>query len=73
MNGETVTIFAGCVEDISPATTPNVLEVTLSDVDVSQVVQEIGIDSVLSEISDEDIQQYLNDKKEREEEDEKGE
>lgn len=68
MNGETITIFAGCVEDISPAVTPGVLEVTLSDVDVDQVVQEIGVDNILSEIPDEDIQQYLNDKKDREEE-----
>jgi hypothetical protein len=69
MDVETITVFGGCIEDVSPAATPGQLEITISDVDVSQLVQEVGIDLILSEIKEEDIVQYLKDKKEREEED----
>lgn len=63
---ETLTIFVGCVEDISPAATPNTLEVTLSDVDISHLIQEVGLHNVLSEIKDDDIKDYLKDKEETE-------
>ena len=66
---ETVTIFAESIEDVS-ANGPDVLEVTLSGVDLSQLVSEVGITDLLGSMDIEDIKQYIKDKEEEEKEDE---
>lgn len=66
---ETITIFAESVEDVS-ANAPDVLEITLSGVDLSQLVSEVGVSDLLGAMSMEDIQEYIKNKEEEEKEDE---
>jgi len=58
---ETISIFCGSVEDISPIGKDS-LEVTLADVELSHLIQEVGFENLLDEISKDDIKQYIKDK-----------
>lgn len=62
---ESITIYAESVDDIS-ANGHDALEVTLSGVDINNVIAEVGQDSILDEISTPDIEEYLESRKERE-------
>lgn len=61
---ETISIYCESVEDISVV--GNTLEVTLADVDIAQLVQEVGMENLLSEMKKEDIIEWLENKKEEE-------
>ena len=66
---ETITLFAESIEDISPLTKDSI-EITLAEVDVAQIVSEVGHESLLAEMKIEDIKEYLENKENEEKEDE---
>lgn len=65
---ETISIYVASIDDISPA--GDSLEVTLSDVDISHLVSEIGIEALLDEMKKTDIDEYFVEKAKQEAEDE---
>lgn len=58
---ETITLYAESIEDISPINHDS-LEITLADVDLGQLIQEIGYENLLAEIDRKDVEQYYKDK-----------
>lgn len=62
---ETITIFANSIEDIS-ANATDVLEITLSGVDPSELVTEVGVAELLGAMDIDDIKEYLKKKEEDE-------
>lgn len=53
-----LTLYAESVDDITPVA-HNSLAVELSGVDISQLIEEIGVDELLEEVGTEAIEQYL--------------
>jgi phosphosulfolactate synthase (CoM biosynthesis protein A) len=67
---ETVSFNCSSIEDTTPYIDDEgvaKVEVTLADVDVQQIVQEVGLDNLLFEMKEEEVMQYFADKKQLEE------
>jgi hypothetical protein len=64
-----ISIFAESIEDVSIVPGGESLDITLSGVDVSQFIEEIGTDVILGEIDKEEILEFLKEN-DTEEEDE---
>lgn len=63
-----ITLFTDNI-DIDPISGDSV-QVTLSGVDVSQVIEEVGSDTLLSEMDIEEIRDFLNEYEDEEAQDE---
>lgn len=67
---ESVTIWCGSIEDVTPDikkdSKESVLEVTLADVDVVDLINDIGFENLLAHMNREDVMEYFD--KPREEE-----
>ena len=63
--GIELTVFAESVDDIRPVS-QETIEVTLEGVDVSQLVLELGADVLLEEIPREEIDEWIKEKDEEE-------
>ncbi len=66
---ETISIYCGAIEDVTPLSA-EVLEVTMSDVDIGQIINEVGTDTLLDYMKIEDIKEYIVEKEKKESEDE---
>lgn len=62
-----IAIFAESIDDISIVPGGQALDITLSGVDLSQLVREVGAEALLEEIGKDEIEEHL---KEIENEDE---
>lgn len=60
---DAITIYAESILDVSPVNYDSI-EIELEGVDISQLVQEVGIDNLLEEIGEEEIKKWLNKDKE---------
>lgn len=68
---ETVGFNCSSIEDVSPyvdAQGDLRMEVTLADVEVDLLIQEVGMDNLLCEMKEEDVMQYFEDRRKAEEE-----
>ena len=61
--GIELTIFADSVDDIRPVGNDS-LEVTLEGVDLSQLINEIGVQEILDDIPREEIDEWIKEKDE---------
>lgn len=60
---DTITIYAESILDVSPVNFDSI-EVELEGVDIGQLVQEVGIETLLEEIGEEEIKEWLKRDKE---------
>ena len=58
---ETISIYCESIEDVS-VVGKNSMEVTLADVDLSQLVQDIGFENLLAEMKKEEVLEYFESK-----------
>lgn len=68
---ESVTLWCSSIEDVTPSihkvSEEAVLEVTLADVDIVDLINDIGFENLLAHIKEEDIMEYLESKNKVEE------
>lgn len=68
---EAVTLWCASIEDITPSihkeTKEAVLEVTLADVDVVDLINDIGFETLLAHMKEEDVMEYFESKRKQEE------
>lgn len=69
---EALTIFCESIEDITPTLDPEtkepILEVTMADVDIVGLIQDIGFETLLSHMAEEEVLEYYADKRKLSEE-----
>lgn len=70
---ESVTVWCGSIEDVTPSihkvSREAVLEVTLADVDVVDLINDIGFENLLAHMSEEDVMEYFESKNKSEDDD----
>jgi hypothetical protein len=64
---ETLSIYAGSINDVSPVD-KDTIEVTLDDVDLSHLVAEVGPHFLLAEMDISDIYDFIEEKRKLDEE-----
>jgi hypothetical protein len=63
-----ISIFADSIEDISIVPGGQTLDISLTGIDLSQLIREIGSDALLEELDKDEIVEYLNHISEEEDE-----
>lgn len=73
---EAVTVWCSSIEDVTPSihkvSKEAVLEVTLADVDVVDLINDIGYENLLAHMKEEDVMEYFESKNKSEDEDAQG-